>query len=213
MRLVRLYLGLIEKDPPRTVTAMDELGMLKPGYNRPLIEKAIALSIRAMHGKKPDEVELDAFMELANKTMGKFPFVLPKELALYLRMTSILEGIYHTHNVEFKFAKVLRNILEKENLMFEAYLEELKSSFNKIVKSIDETISLIPEMRKFLDENRSIDLQKKKPKSNVLLGGSIFSSAVFIGSVFLFSSNEFVGITGMIGSIIIFGMFAKFANH
>ncbi|HUU47834.1 MAG TPA: AarF/UbiB family protein [Nitrosopumilaceae archaeon] len=213
MRLVRLYLGLIEKDPPRTVTAMDELGMLKPDYNRPLIEKAISMSIRAMHGKKPDEVEIDAFMELANKTMGKFPFVLPKELALYLRMASILEGIYHTHKVDFKFVKVLRTLLEQENLMFDAYLEELKFSFNKIAKSIDDAISLAPELRRFLDENRSLQWSTKKPKSNGLLAGSIFSSTIFIGSSFLFSSNEFVGMAGMVGSIIIFGVVAKFSHR
>jgi predicted unusual protein kinase regulating ubiquinone biosynthesis (AarF/ABC1/UbiB family) len=152
-------------------------------------------------------------MELANKTMGKFPFVLPKELALYLRMASILEGIYHTHNVDFKFVDVLKSILKKENLIFDAYVEELKSSFNKIINSINTTISLGPEIRQFLDKNQSIHLQNKKSKFNALLGGSIFSSAVFIGSAFLFSSNELVGIIGIIGSIIIFGMSVKFANH
>lgn len=212
MRLVRLYLGLIEKDPPRTVSAMEELGMLKPGFNRNLIEKAIELSIRAMHGKKPDDVELEAFMELANRTMGKFPFVLPKELALYLRMTSILEGIYHAHKVDFKFTRVLRKVLEKENLLYDAYVEELKFSFNKFIKSLDATIALAPEMRRFIDENHSLQLLKKKPKSNILLSGSILSSAIFIGSSILFSSNETVGIMGMVSSVILMGIFAKFSK-
>ena len=213
MRLVRLYLGLIEKDPPRTVNAMDELGMLKPGFNRPLIEKAIEISIRTMNGKKPDEVEVKAFTELANKTMGKFPFLLPKELALYMRMTSILEGIYHTHNVDFKFARVLRKILDKENLIYDSYIDELKFSFNKFAKSIDAAISIAPELKKFLDDNHSLQLLKEKPKPNILLSGSILSSAIFIGSAFLFSSNELVGIIGMISSIIVISVFAKFTNH
>ncbi len=209
LRLIRLYLALIEKDPPRTVNAMSDLGMLMPDFNRSVIEKGIELSINALHGKKPDEMEVEALMELANKTMSKFPFMLPKHLALYMRMTSIIEGIYKTHKVDFKFVKVLKKILEEENLIKEAYIEELKYSFNRFAKSIDATITIAPELKKFIDENRSLQLYAK-PKNNVLLSGSILSSAIFVGSAFIYSSNEFVGIAGMISALIVMGIFAVF---
>jgi len=99
-KLIRLYLALVEKNPSRVVNAMNDLSMLTPGYNREVIEKGIELSIRAMHGNKPDEMEVQSLMELANQTMSKFPFVLPKNLALYMRMASIIEGIYKTHDVD-----------------------------------------------------------------------------------------------------------------
>lgn len=213
MQIIRLYLALIEKDPPRTVNAMNDLGMLMPEFNRSVIEKAIELTIRALHGKKPDEIEVKSFMEMANKTMSHFPFVLPKHLALYIRMASIIEGIYHTHKVDFKFVKVLKNILEEENLIRDAYIEEIKYSFDKFVKSIDATISIAPELKKFIDDNRSLQLLNAKPKSNTLLSGSILSSAIFIGSVILYSTNEFVGLAGMIGSLAVMGIFAIFRKR
>ena len=208
LRLIRLYLALVEKDPPRTVNAMDDLGMLMPDFNRSIIEKAIELTIRGMHGKKPSEMEVKALLELANKTMSRFPFILPKHLALYMRMTSIIEGIYKTHKVNFKFVKVLKSILEEENLIKDAYIEELKYSFNRFAKSIDATISIAPELKKFLDENRSLQLLNAKPKSNVLLSGSILSSAIFMGSVFLYSQNESAGVVGMISAFAVMGIFA-----
>jgi predicted unusual protein kinase regulating ubiquinone biosynthesis (AarF/ABC1/UbiB family) len=209
LRLIRLYLALVEKDSPRTVNAMSDLGMLMPDFNRSVIERGIDLSIKAMHGKKPDEMEVKALMELANKTMSRFPFMLPKHLALYMRMSSIIEGIYKTHKVDFKFVKVLKKILEEENLIKEAYIEELKYSFNRFAKSIDATITIAPELKKFIDENRSLQLNTK-PKNNVLLSGSILSSAIFVGSAIIYSSNEFVGIIGMISSLAIMGIFAVF---
>jgi len=178
-----------------------------------VIEKAIELTIRALHGKKPDEIEVKSFMEMANKTMSHFPFVLPKHLALYIRMASIIEGIYHTHKVDFKFVKVLKNILEEENLIKDAYIEEIKYSFDKFVKSIDATISIAPELKKFIDDNRSLQLLNAKPKSNTLLSGSILSSAIFIGSAILYSTNEFVGLAGMIGSLAVMGIFAIFRKR
>ncbi|MEX1152182.1 MAG: AarF/ABC1/UbiB kinase family protein [Nitrosopumilaceae archaeon] len=210
LRLIRLYLALIEKDPPRTVNAMDELGMLMPEFNRSVIERAIEMTIRGMHGTKPSEMEVKALLEIANKTMSRFPFMLPKNLALYMRMTSIIEGIYKIHKVDFKFVNVLKKILEEENLIKDAYIEELKYSFQRFVKSIDATISIAPELKKFIDENRSLQLLNAKPKSNTLLSGSILSSAIFVGSAFLYSSNDVLGIIGMVGALIIMGIFTIF---
>jgi predicted unusual protein kinase regulating ubiquinone biosynthesis (AarF/ABC1/UbiB family) len=207
LKLIRLYLALVEKDPPRTVNAMNDLGMLTPDFNRSVIEKGIELTVRAMHGKKPDEMEVESLMELANRTMSRFPFVLPKNLALYMRMASIIEGIYKTHKVNFKFVRVVREILEEENLIKDAYIEELKYSFDRFAKSIDATISIAPELKKFLDENRSFQLLNGKPKSNILLSGSILSAAIFVGSSVVYTSNEQVGIMGMISSLVIMGIF------
>ena len=209
-KLIRLYLALVEKNPSRVVNAMNELGMLTPGYNRMVIEKGIELSIRSMYGNKPDEMEVQSLMELANQTMSKFPFMLPKNLALYMRMASIIEGIYKTHDVDFKFVKVLKNILEEENLIPRAYVEELKISFDSFTKSIDYAIRMGPEMKKFMDETQ-IFMKKRKPM--VLLSGSIFASAVFIASAFLFQSNEYLGFVGLISSGLIMTVSGLFRKH
>ena len=213
MKLVRLYLALIEKDPPRTVNAMNSLGMLIPDFNRSIIEKAIEMTVRAMHGKKPDDMEVESLMEIANKTMSRFPFVLPKHLALYMRMASIIEGIYKTHKVDFKFIKVLKNILAEEDLIKEAYIEELKYSFDRFAKSIDATITIAPELKKFIDDSRSFQLLNAKPKTNILLSGSILSAAIFIGSAVLYNTNESLGIVGMISSLIIMSVFSIFRKR
>ena len=210
LKLIRLYLALVEKNPSRVVNAMIDLRMLTPGYNRMVIEKGIELSIRAMHGNKPDEMEVQSLMELANQTMSKFPFVLPKNLALYMRMASIIEGIYKTHDVDFKFVKVLKKILEEENLIPRAYVEELKISFDNFSKSIETALKLGPEMKELMTE---VQIFMKKRKPMVLVSGSIFASAIFLGSAFLFQSNESLGILGMISSgliMIVSGFFRRY---
>jgi predicted unusual protein kinase regulating ubiquinone biosynthesis (AarF/ABC1/UbiB family) len=200
----------VEKNPSRVVSAMDDLKMLTPDYNRSVIEKGIELSIRSMHGDKPDEMEVESLMELANKTMSKFPFILPKNLALYLRMASIIEGIYKTHDVDFKFLKVLKNILQQENLITGAYVEELKISFDSFLKSINSTLRVGSDMEKLMNE---VEVYMKKRKPVVLISGSIFSSAIFIGSVLLFQSNEYFATIGMISSGIIMGISALLRKY
>ncbi|HVZ62204.1 MAG TPA: AarF/ABC1/UbiB kinase family protein [Candidatus Nitrosotalea sp.] len=205
LKLIRLYLSLIERDPTRTVSAMDDLGMLMPGYDRTIIEKGLALSIQAFHGTKVDRMEVKALMELANKTMSKFPFKLPKHLALYMRMASILEGVYLTHKVNFRFINVLQNIMEEENIVRDAYVEELKISFGRFVKSVDSAIALVPEIRQFIEQNKN--MQQNRPKSRtVMLSGTILAAAVFVGSTILYSTNNTIGEIGMIGSAVIMAL-------
>lgn len=212
LKLIRLYLSLIERDPIRTVSAMDDLGMLMPGYDRNIIEKGLALSIQAFHGTKVDRMEVKALMELANKTMSRFPFKLPKHLALYMRMTSILEGVYLTHKVNFRFINVLQNIMEEENIIRDAYVEELKISFGKFVKSIDAAIAVVPEIRQFIEQNKN--MQTSKPKSRtVLLSGTILAAAVFVGSTILYSTNNLVGEIGMISSAVIMALAIALKEH
>jgi len=158
-------------------------------------------------------MEVEGLMELSNKTMSRFPFVLPKNLALYMRMASIIEGIYKTHNINFKFVKVIREILEEESLIKEAYIEELKYSFDRFAKSIDATISIAPELKKYLDENRSLQLLNAKPRSNVLLSGSILSAAVFLGSAIIHDTNESLGIAGIVSALVIMGITVIFRKR
>jgi predicted unusual protein kinase regulating ubiquinone biosynthesis (AarF/ABC1/UbiB family) len=137
LKLVRLYLGLIEKDPARAVNVLMDLGTLEPTVNRYVVEKALEFSIRSLHGQQVDRMEVKALIDLTNKTMSRFPFRLPKNLALYMRMSSILEGIYLHHKVRFQFVKVLANILDEEGLLRGAYVEETRDYFRRMAKGIE----------------------------------------------------------------------------
>ena len=182
-RLVRLYLGLVDKDPVRTTDVLLELGTLEPSVDRRLVEKGLELSIQSLHGRKVDRMEIKALQDLANKTLSRFPFRLPKNLALYMRMASILEGIYHYHNVKFQFVRVLVSLLEEEGLIKEAYIEEFKRYVNRFVKGIEVSSELAPMLKQYLTDQKSENKIKANPN---VLPMSIISSAIFIGSTFIF---------------------------
>jgi predicted unusual protein kinase regulating ubiquinone biosynthesis (AarF/ABC1/UbiB family) len=182
-RLVRLYLGLVDKDPVRTTDVLIELGTLEPSVDRRLVEKGLELSIQSLHGKKVDRMEVKALQDLANKTLSRFPFRLPKSLALYMRMASILEGIYHYHEVRFQFVRVLVSLLEEEGLIKEAYIEEFKRYVNRFAKGIEISSELAPMIKQYLTDQKAAD--KTKKYSNIV-PVSILSSAVFIGSTIIF---------------------------
>ena len=197
IRLIRLYLGLIDKDPERTVNVLIELGTLEPTVNRYVVEHGIALSIQSIHGRQVDKMEVKALMDLANKTMSRFPFRLPKNLALYMRMSSILEGIYHHHKVPFHFVKVLANLLEEEGLVRDAYIEEIKVSAKRFAKGIYDSVSVAPVLKTYLER---IGPYNRQEKNNSTLAASILASALFIGSSLMLPYNFYFAYGGFVAT-------------
>jgi predicted unusual protein kinase regulating ubiquinone biosynthesis (AarF/ABC1/UbiB family) len=202
-RLVRLYLGLIDKDPVRTTDVLIELGTLETSVDRRLVEKGLELSIQSLHGKKVDRMEIKALQDLANKTLSRFPFRLPKNLALYMRMASILEGIYHYHGVRFQFVRVLVNLLEKEGLIKEAYFEEFKRYVNRFAKGIEISSELAPMIKQYLTDQKATEQRKK---NSIVLPVSIISSSIFIGSTLIFPYERNLSYVGFaISAVLLFG--------
>jgi predicted unusual protein kinase regulating ubiquinone biosynthesis (AarF/ABC1/UbiB family) len=204
LKLIRLYLSLLEKDPTRAVNVLIELGTLEPTVNRYVVEKALELSIQSLHGKEVDRMEVRALMDLANKTLSKFPFRLPKNLALYMRMTSIVEGIYQHHNVNLRFVKVLSHLLEQEGLIREAYIEEVKDSINRFAKGIGQSVELAPLLKSYLDTQHIYG--DRREVSYNFLAASVFASSLFLGSALVLAHNPNIAYGGFIASAGAFGI-------
>jgi predicted unusual protein kinase regulating ubiquinone biosynthesis (AarF/ABC1/UbiB family) len=204
-KLIRLYLGLIDKDPVRTTDVLIELGTLEPSVNRYVVERGLELSIQSLYGKDVDRMEVKALQELANKTMSHFPFRLPKNLALYMRMASILEGIYKHHDVKFQFVRVLANLLEEEGLLKEAYIEELKKSITKFAKNLQLSSEIGPMIKEILQQQR---LESRNKTTKIFIPFSILASSLIIGSYLIFPSEPFFAYGGFIiaGGITVFSL-------
>ena len=205
IKLIRLYLSLIEKDPARAVNILVELDTLEPNVNRYIVEKALELSIRSIHGKQVDKMQVNALMELSNKTLTRFPFRLPKNLALYMRMGSILEGIYQHHKIRFYFVKVLANLFEEEGLLKEAYVEEAKDYVKRFAKGIETYSTMAPIVKSYL-EQRQIPDGTRSEKSYSILGSAIFASALFFGSAIILTNNPTIGYSGIIASLFVYAI-------
>src|SRR5919197_2845116 len=193
LRLIRLYLGLVDKDPPRTVDVLMELGTLETTVNRYVVEKAIEMSIQSLYGKEVDRMEVKALTDLANKTMSKFPFRLPKNLALYMRMTSILEGIYKHHKVKFQFVRVLGNLLEEEGLLRDAYIEEVKVSAKRFARGLQDSVNVAPLLKTYME---TMGPGGRQERNNGSLAASILESALFLGSAVMLPYNPYLSYGG-----------------
>ena len=154
-KLIDFYAAMAQADSSKMVEAMLELGILQPTANRYVIRRGVDLAVADMQGKKVEETEVKAFMEVANRTIYQFPFKLPRNLVLYLRMFSILEGVCVSLDPDFRFIKLLRGILEDEGLLDEAYRRDLSNTIHRVLNALDASIDTAPMVRQLLEDYRA----------------------------------------------------------
>ncbi|MHB8567264.1 MAG: ABC1 kinase family protein [Nitrososphaerales archaeon] len=189
-KLVRFYTALVDGNSAKIVDIMIGLGVLQPDTNRYVIRRGVELAIADMQGRKVEETEVKALMEIANRTIYQFPFKLPRNLVLYMRMLSILEGVVLNLDPKFRFVHILGNLLEREGLVEEAYREELKDALKKLGEALDASIELAPMLRTFL-ENQQLSGQKSQRRRNGFVTGALagVGASGVVVSLFLLNTN------------------------
>jgi predicted unusual protein kinase regulating ubiquinone biosynthesis (AarF/ABC1/UbiB family) len=206
LNLIRLYSGLIDYSPSRVIDMMISLGVLQPDANRYVITRGVELALADMHGKKVEETEVRALLEVANRTIYQFPFKLPKNLVLYMRMLSILEGVCLSLDPKFRFVQVLGNLLEEEGMINEVYRAEFKDALGKISKALQASIDIAPLLKGYLEQNydpsRPINSRQNRTGSGFLLG--VFTGLA-VGGIALssFYIRTLDGKLGLVGSLVL----------
>jgi predicted unusual protein kinase regulating ubiquinone biosynthesis (AarF/ABC1/UbiB family) len=207
VNLVRFYTALVDNNPSRIVQVMLELGILEPQANRWVITRGVELALADMRGKKVEESEVKALMEVANRTIYQFPFKLPKNLVLYMRMLSILEGVCLKLDPDFRFIKILGRLLEEEGLMEEAYSAEIREQIKRLTQAIDSSIEIAPMLKNYLEYQQQKEFQgnpgRKRNSAGFFPGALVgFGILGVITSIFFVGSES--GKIEFIVSLVVF---------
>ncbi|HLH86412.1 MAG TPA: AarF/ABC1/UbiB kinase family protein [Thermoplasmataceae archaeon] len=177
-KLLSLYDGLVHADPDAIIDALVALRALSPVANRAIIRRSMEMLIASMEGKNPEESEIRELLDIANGVIFEFPFRLPRALVLYMRMSSILEGVCLRLDPDFKFVKILRQLLYQEGLLDELYRQQLSNFVQKSIVAIEKGLDALPLLKRRLEEENNNE--KRQDRS---VSAAIFLSAVLISAV------------------------------
>ena len=187
--LIALYVGMITSDADVIIDALVSLNALSPAANRGVIRRSVELSIANLKGVNPEESEIRELFAIANEVIFEFPFRLPRALVLYMRMASLLEGICRELDRDFRFIRVLRQILYNEGVLNEFYRSQLIKFAAKSIISIEKGLDALPLIKRTLEE-RDAPLNGKrsgKTEISIFLGFALLSLALFYSYFPLYS--------------------------
>ncbi len=182
--LIALYVGMISSDVDIIIDALISLNALSPAANRGVIRRSLELSIANLKGINPEESEIRELFAIANDVIFEFPFRLPRALVLYMRMAGLLEGICRGLDPEFKFIRVLRQILYNEGVLNTFYSTQLMKFFSKSVLNIEKGLEVLPLLKRTLEERVEPKLVRRRSRTeiSIFLGFSLVALAILYGT-------------------------------
>jgi hypothetical protein len=96
--------------------------------------------------------------------------------------------------------KVLKNLLEEEGLLKEAYIEEIKVSIDRFAKVLQASVNVAPLLKTYLETQQQY--QNKQQRSYSFLAGIIFASALFLGSAIILPHQVNLAYGGFVASAV-----------
>ncbi|QSG13680.1 ABC1 kinase family protein [Halapricum desulfuricans] len=107
-QLFEFYVAVAEDDVDRMIDAFVAMGALDPAADRQLMAEGFELVLDSFRGEDISQYRVAELFEQFQGRMQEMPMRLPQDLALVVRVSSVLEGVCRTLDPDFDFIDVLK---------------------------------------------------------------------------------------------------------
>jgi predicted unusual protein kinase regulating ubiquinone biosynthesis (AarF/ABC1/UbiB family) len=116
-QILDFYVGLARDDINRVIDAFVEMGALDSDADRELMREVFGLVVEQLRGRAFDQAEIRQYVREFQAAVGdlsEFPFRLPQDLALIVRVSTVLEGVTRTLDDEFDFVATVTDLVREQ---------------------------------------------------------------------------------------------------
>ena len=135
--IVGLYRALVRRDTDEIVDSLVALDVLEAGVNRSEVGRVLELVIENLEGHS-ESTWRKIITELTTQ-LREFPFRIPPDVMLLIRVGTVGEGVCRQLDSEFDFLAVVRSFLVEQGLIedeFEAVIEETMTDARKSLPAL-----------------------------------------------------------------------------
>jgi predicted unusual protein kinase regulating ubiquinone biosynthesis (AarF/ABC1/UbiB family) len=132
-----LYRALVRRDVDGLVDALISLDALEPGVNRAEVGYVLELVIENLEGRS--EITWQTIITELTTMLRDFPFRIPPDVMLLIRVGTVGEGVCRQLDPEFDFLAVVRSFLLEQDLIeteFEAVVEEAWTDIQRSIPAL-----------------------------------------------------------------------------
>ncbi|SHG79298.1 ABC1 kinase family protein [Halobaculum gomorrense] len=118
-KIIDFYIAVANQDIDAILDALVEMGTLSPEADRKVMADVMELAIADVRGEDIEQYRVQQVIEQVESTIYDFPLRLPQNMALVLRVATVVEGVCVTLDPNFDFIEVATEYLSEEG-----YLED-----------------------------------------------------------------------------------------
>jgi predicted unusual protein kinase regulating ubiquinone biosynthesis (AarF/ABC1/UbiB family) len=150
-QIFEFYVAIARNDIDGVIDSFIAMGALDPTANRRLMREMFEIVLDSFRGKDVDEYQVQQLVAEFQAELYEFPLRLPQNLALIVRVTTVLEGVARTLDPEFDLIEVISDYVRSEGYA-EAGLRQLLSEAGAELQSFSRAlVTGAPRAERVLD--------------------------------------------------------------
>jgi len=220
-KIVDFYIAVANQDIDAILDALIEIGTLSPDADRGVMAEVMELAIADARGDDIEQYRVQQIVGQIEDSIYEFPFRLPKNLALVLRVATVVEGVCVTLDSEFDFITTATDYLTEQGYREESIRQYIQASGDQIRRSGESLTRIAPKTERVLDrldrddlyvrigleDSKSvIDTLAKRLIYGLLLTMSLFSTGV----LYALEAPEASIVAAVFSALVLFLLYRSF---
>ena len=192
-QIFEFYVSIARDDVDGVIDSFVAMGALDPTADRRLLRELFEIVIESFRGQEVDQYRVQQLVADFQAELYEFPLRLPQELALIVRITTVLEGVCRTLDPEFDLiglvtqyvrdegyaSRGVRELLERAGEELQATAGALLVTGPKLERTLDRAARDDLTVRTSLgDENGLFDRLAKQAVLGLGFAGSVFAALI-----------------------------------
>ena len=170
-KIIDFYLAVANQDIDAILDTLIEMGTLSPEADRQVMGDVMELAIADARGEDIEQYRVQQIIEQVESTIYEFPLRLPRNLALILRVATVVEGVCVTLDPDFDFISVATDYLQEEGYYEETARQLLAEGGQQIQETTRALFEVPPKLSRTLDrvENDNLSVNVRLEDENDVL--------------------------------------------
>jgi len=223
-KIVDFYVAVANQDIDGILDALIEIGTLSPEADRQVMGEVMELAIQDVRGEDIEQYRVQQIVGQIEDSIYEFPFRLPKNLALVLRVATVVEGVCVTLDPEFDFIAIATDYLTEQGYREEGVRQFFEDAGDQVQQSVQSAVRTPPKVERALDrvdrenfhvraeiedDNRVFDTLAKRLVYGLLLTAGVLSMSV----LYSFATVRSTAIAGAFSAGVAFLLYRSFRSR
>jgi len=161
-KIVEFYVAIAEQDTDAILDALIDMGTLSPEADREVMGQVMELAIQDARGEDIEQYRVQQIIEQVEGTIYEFPLRLPRNLALVLRVATVVEGVCVTLDPDFDFISVATDYLTEQGYREQTARRIASDAADQAQEAAEALVTVPGQMSRVLDgledENLTVNI-------------------------------------------------------
>ncbi|WP_277542057.1 ABC1 kinase family protein [Haloarcula laminariae] len=214
-KIIDFYAAVADQNIQAILDALIEMGTLSPEADREVMGDVMELAIADARGEDIEQYRVQQIVQQVEDTIYEFPLRLPANLALVLRVATVVEGVCVTLDPEFDFISVATEFLREEGYLTAGVKNYVQDRATEVQDAAQSAVRIPPKLESVLDrvEREELTVRADIEDSDRLLAtmtkrlilGMMLASTLF-STAFLYAEAGLLVAGGAGLAVVVLGL-------